>query len=702
MSDQSPRERIESLREEIRGHDQRYYADAAPTISDHEYDALAAELRALEAAHPELASADSPTAKPGSDLTEGFATAAHLAPMLSIDNTYSMDEFREFDARRRKDLALPADEPVGYVVELKIDGVGMSLVYEDGRLARAVTRGDGARGDVVTANVLTIKDVPERLAGAPAGTIEVRGEVYFERATFDALNAQRAAAGLAQYANPRNLAAGTLKQLDPREVASRPLRFFAYAVGSAPEGALPARHSELLGALAEWGLPVNDGWRACAGVAEVEERVAHWEQARKALPYDTDGLVVKIDRRDWQARLGATSKSPRWVVAYKFGAEQVETVLENVSWQVGRTGAVTPVANLRPVFLAGTTVKRATLHNVDEIARLDLRLGDAVVVEKGGEIIPKILRAVPERRAADPKPIAIPEACPSCGGPLARMEDEAALRCSNASCPAQLREQLQHFASRKAMDIEGLGEKVVDQLVTEGLVASFADLYALTVERLEGLERFGRKSAENLVAGIEASRTRPLAAILFALGIRQVGVSTARDLARAFGTLEVFRSATEEELTAVEGVGGIVAACIRRYWESPANNAVVDRMLMLGVAPPPEAKPVAPSGSVFAGGTFVLTGELESMTRDEAGARIMALGGKVSGSVSKKTTAVIVGAAAGSKAKRAAELGVPMWDEAQLIDALAGRNPVASAADAEGASADDTPATGEQGSLFDP
>lgn len=682
-------ERAAFLRQEIERHNRLYYEKAAPEISDRDFDALMAELEQIERDFPELLAADSPTQRVGSDLTEGFVPAEHRAPMLSISNTYSADELRDFDERVRKSLGLGADDPpVEYAVELKIDGVAVSLTYQDGVLVRGATRGDGAKGDDITRNIRTIRSVPAKLRRPLPGIIEVRGEIYFENEEFEAINRQRAAAEMPLFANPRNAAAGTLKQLDSRVVKERRLESFIHGVGFAEVSALPATHADLLGFYADLGLRTNPHTSIARGVAEVLERVQEWDTRRHELGYETDGLVVKVNRRDWQAELGARSKSPRWVVAYKFSAEKAESTLLAVSWQVGRTGAVTPVANLSPVKLAGTTVQRATLHNYYFLRKMDLHLGDTVLVEKSGEVIPKVLRVIAEKRPDGARPVAAPTHCPSCGSALVfeagddislpkeqRAIDQMHLVCIDAACPAQARERIRHYASRHAMDIEGLGEKVVDQLADAELVRTVADLYTLEAKTLEGLEGFKERKAANLVRGIDASRRRPLGRFLFALGIRFVGSTTAADLARHFGTLERLRAATEEELLAVEGIGEKVAAAVAEFWAEEANRGLVDRLLELGVAPEPDRtaeERAANRSEAFAGKTFVLTGELASLSRTQAKEEIERRGGKVSGSVSKKTDAVVAGEDAGSKLAKARELGVPVWDEAQLLAALAG------------------------------
>ncbi|MBI1291014.1 NAD-dependent DNA ligase LigA [bacterium] len=672
MADQQSRERAEQLRREIEKHNDLYYRAAAPEISDFDYDQLVKELEAIEAAHPEWAPADSPTRQVGDDSLEHFTQVAHQVPMLSIGNTYSEQELRDFDERVHKGLALPAEEPIDYVVELKIDGVAISLVYQDGEILRAVTRGDGRRGDEITRNVLTLPSVPRKLKKSLPGLLDVRGEIYFENSEFQRINAEREENGLPTFANPRNAAAGTLKQLDARVVGQRRLAIFIHGFGYA-DAPLPRTHFELLDEFRALGLRVNEHSKLVSGIDGVMEQIAEWQTRRHSLGYETDGLVVKVNRRDWQQDLGATSKSPRWVVAYKFSAEQASTILERVSWQVGRTGAVTPVANLRPVLLAGTTVKRATLHNTDEISRLGVMEGDPVVIEKGGEIIPKIVRVEVDKRTGTERPIAILTHCPSCGGELHRAANEVALRCINSACPAQSRERIRHFASRQAMDIDGLGEKIVDQLCDVELVRDIADLYKLSADALILLDGFAEKSARNLEEAIDKSRTQTLARFIFGIGIRMVGATTAADLARAFGTLERFRAATLEELLAIDGVGEKVAVSIREFCQSPENNSLVDRLIERGMAPTPDntaAEREANRSEIFDGRTFVLTGELTSMTRPEAQAEIEKRGGKCSGSVSKKTHVVVAGESAGSKLTKARELGVEVWDEARLLQAL--------------------------------
>ncbi|MCB2155805.1 NAD-dependent DNA ligase LigA [bacterium] len=669
------RDRVDVLRREIEHHNLLYYKQAEPKISDREYDLLVEELEGLERQFPELKAEASPTERVGSDLQEGFATVRHAVPMLSISNTYNEDELREWDERNKRSLGSLVDGEIEYVVELKIDGVAISLRYEEGRFVQGATRGDGSQGDDVTQNLRTIDVIPDRIP-VPDGArvFEVRGEVYYKRDAFDAMNEARAKDGKQVFANPRNAAAGSLKMLDSAEVANRPLTMFAYAAGESDYD-LPPTHFEFLQFIEELGFCVNPERSLCKSIDEVIALVDVWEKKRGDLNYDTDGLVVKVNNRDWQRRLGATSKSPRWLVAYKFSAEQGQSKLESVEWSVGRTGAVTPVANLSAVRLAGTTVKRATLHNVDELDRLGIKVGDSVVVEKGGDIIPKVVRVLESLRTGDELKIAIPENCPSCGSKLVQLEEEVALRCVNAACPAQVRERIIHYASRNAMDIEGLGEKVVDSLVDHALVTDVADLYGLQKEQLIDLERFAEKSAQNLVDAIDESKTRPLASFLFALGMRFVGTSSARDLAREFGTLDNVMAADYESLKAVEGIGEVVAQAICEFFGSDDNKALIQRLRDAGVNPPTDesaAEREANKSEVFDGKTFVLTGELEAMTRAEAKDEIEKRGGKVTGSVSKKTDVVVVGDSPGSKFKKAQQLGITIWDETELQKNLNG------------------------------
>ncbi|MCX5659281.1 MAG: NAD-dependent DNA ligase LigA [Planctomycetota bacterium] len=696
--------RIEQLRDEINRHTRLYYVDAAPEISDLQFDKLLKELQDLEAKHPELVTPDSPTQRVGGEPIQGFTQAEHLRPMLSIDNAYDRGEFDAWSQRVLKSLGLQAEATpeslfaadaaddgkpaasaaaaapspkVDLIVEPKIDGLAINLRYEKGKLVLAATRGDGVRGDDVTANIRAIQAIPLVLdrAGPPApDVIEIRGEVYFLNEEFIRVNREREAAGEPTFANPRNSAAGTLKQLDPRVVASRKLRFFAHSIGVIEPAAF-ASHDEYLKAARAWGLPVNPLIKRCPGFAEAWDYIEKFEKTKASLPYWTDGVVVKVDRYDFREKLGYTSKSPRWCVAFKFAAEQAVTRLESVVWQVGKGGKLTPVANLVPVQLAGTTVKRATLHNIDEIARKDIRVGDTVIVEKAGEIIPQVVQVVLDQRPADAKAVVPPAKCPSCGEPVSRVEDEVALRCNNPACPAQVREKLIWFAGRDQMDIEGLGEETVNQIADAGLLDSFADIFRLASkrEKLLELERMGERKLDNLLAGVEAARGRGLERVLAGLGIRQIGLGGSKDIAGHFGTMEALRKATPEEIARAPDVGPVTAKSIHDFLHSPTGMKTIDELIAVGVdmqARRPKPAPEAVAGSPFAGKTVVLTGTLEGFERKELTEKLEALGAKVSGSVSKKTSLVIAGSEAGSKLDKAKELGIEVWDEAKLVEAL--------------------------------
>jgi DNA ligase (NAD+) len=673
----TPADRIAALRDEIRRHERLYYERDAPEISDAEFDALMIELRTLEAAHPELRTPDSPTERVGGQPVEGFSTVAHLSAMLSLDNAYSDEELRAFDERVRRGLGLQPEATVAYVAELKIDGLSVALTYEDGLLVRGATRGDGERGEDVTANVKTIRSIPLRLTGAPGGRFEVRGEIYLPRAVFARVNREREEADEPPFANPRNAAAGAVRQLDPRLVAERRLRAWAYQIVGVGAG---TTHAAMLETMAAWSLPIEPHWARLDGIDAVIAFCAQWQHEREALDYETDGIVVKLDALADRERLGATSKFPRWATAYKFPAQQVETVLKAIALQVGRTGAVTPVAELAPVLLAGSTIANATLHNADEIARKDVRPGDRVVIEKGGDVIPKVVRVVDPDRPGRAAPWQMPALCPACESPLARAEAEVVWRCENPSCPAQLRRRLEHFASRNAMNIEGLGSSIVDQLISLGLVHDVADLYALTREQLETLvvtpkeprserarpRKLG-KVGTSLVAEIDASRHRELWRLLHGLGIRHVGERAAELLARGIGSLDAMAAADLDTLQRIPEIGPVVAASVRAWFDDERNRALVGRLGAAGVRMEALAEELAaPAGGPLAGQTFVLTGTLPGMTREEATAAIERLGGKVSGSVSRKTRYVVVGADPGSKADKARQLGVETIDEDAL------------------------------------
>ena len=672
MKHREAAQRARTLREAIAYHARRYYIDADPDISDAAYDALLRELEEIERDYPNLVTPDSPTQRVGGEPLSEFRTVLHAAPMLSLQNTYDEGELREFDARVRRFLG--SDDPPDYVVELKIDGVAIALRYEEGIFVRGVTRGDGTRGDEVTANLRTVRVLPLRASnpGRPAlpSSFEIRGEIYFPRSGFQKLNDQRAASGEKLFANPRNAAAGTLKLLDHRIVAQRPLSLFCYALVDAARHGF-RRHRDVLAWLTRAGFPVNPHAKPAHGIDEVVAAARDWADRRWELDYETDGLVLKVDSLASQERLGATSKAPRWGIAYKFETREGTTQLLEIEVQVGRTGSVTPVAILAPVEILGTTVQRATLHNVDEIKRLGVRIGDWVAVEKGGEVIPKVTRVLTERRTGAEKPFAFPTQCPACGEELVREEGEVAVRCVNEHCPAQRKRQILHFVARGAMDIEGLGSALVEQLVDPGLVRDVADLYGLELERVAALERMADRSAANLIRAIDASRGRPLHRLLFALGIRHVGASVARNLAQKMGSLDAVEAATEEDLRGVPDVGEVVAASIRRYFERRETITLLRRLRRAGIN---TLEPLEEAGSArpLSGKTFVLTGTLETMTRPQASARIEALGGKVSGSVSRKTDYVVAGEEAGSKLERARQLGVPVLDEAGFLRLLGG------------------------------
>ena len=655
-------QQIAGLRDQIRHHEERYYVLDDPEISDAEFDALMRELTALETAHPELMTPESPTQRVGGRPVDGFETVEHLEPMLSLDNAYGDDEMRAFDARVRKTLDETGD--VCYVAELKIDGLSIALTYDGGRLVRGVTRGDGVRGEDVTSNVRVIRAIPLTLRDPPPGRVELRGEVYLPRDAFDRNNAEREVDGEPLFANPRNAAAGAIRNLDPALVARRGLSAFVYQavfLDDTPDGL--STHGDMLGRLRSWGLPTETHHRRCDGIEAALEFCREWADRRRTLPFESDGVVVKVDRLDLRDALGATSKFPRWAMAFKYPAEQATTVLRDIRVEVGRTGAVTPYAVLEPVKLAGSTIQRATLHNAEEVARKDIRPGDVVLVEKGGDVIPKVVKPIVTRRRRGARRWKMPTRCPACETTLARPEGEVVWRCPNGVCPAKVRRALRHFASRGAMNIEGLGEALVDQLVDRALVADFADLYGLEASVLAGLERMGEKSAANVLAEIERSKTNELWRVLFGLGIRHVGERAAQVLARRFGSLDALIQAPREELETVPDVGPVVAESLVTFFSEPKNRELLARLHEAGVRPP--STPAETAGPApLAGMTLVLTGTLSSMTRDVAKARIEALGGKVSSSVSKKTRYLVAGDEPGSKRVKAETLGVEILDEA--------------------------------------
>ena len=661
----SAAKRIEELRREIRRHDDLYYVEARPEISDREYDELMAELKALEEAHPELVTADSPTQRVGGEPIDGFETVEHSTPMLSIDNTYNADELNAFDERVRKGLG---EARFSYLVDPKIDGVAVSLRYVDGSLVLAATRGDGRRGDDITNNARRIRPVPLRLRGEDwPEVVEVRGEIYWPRKAFNEFNAQRAAAGEETFANPRNGAAGTLKQLDPTIVAQRRLAFLAHGFGQLSSRVADTAEG-VMRAFRDWGIPVSRSARVCPDIAAALTAIQDWAKLRQEAEHETDGMVVKVNELRLRARLGATSKYPRWCIAYKYQAEQARTVLREVSFQVGRLGTITPVAHFDPVQLSGTTVANASLHNFDQVERLGVRVGDTIVVEKAGEIIPQVVQVLHENRPKDAAPIVAPQSCPACDGPVQRDEGGVYLRCVNPECPAQIRQRLEFFAGRNQMDIANLGPAVIDQLVERGLVRHFADLYALKVEDLVGLERMGEKSSRNLVDSISASKARGPGRLLGALGIRHVGGRAAEVLVERYGSIDAIAEAPERELTEIDEIGPVIAQSVFAFFHGEAGCDAIARLKKAG-ASMTATRParVAAAGAPLAGKTVVLTGTLEKFSRKQAQDAIKAAGGRVTSSVSKNTDLVVIGAEPGSKADKASQLGVTIIDEAQFI-----------------------------------
>jgi len=657
---------IESLRAQLREHNYRYHVLDEPSIPDAAYDRLMRRLQELEAEHPEFLTEDSPTQRVGDAPLSEFSQVEHEMPMLSLDNAFSAEELQDFEGRLQD--RLKSTDAIEYACEPKLDGIAVSLLYRDGVLERGATRGDGRTGEDITHNVRTIPSIPLHLLGEgyPA-LLEVRGEVYMPRAGFAAMNEEARERGEKVFVNPRNAAAGTLRQLDPRITAQRPLEMCCYSVGRVDGGELPDKHSEILACLQGWGLRIN----AESAVAEGFEACnAYYDQLaarRDELPYDIDGIVFKVNSIDLQQQLGFVSRAPRWAIARKFPAQEEMTRLLDVEFQVGRTGAVTPVARLEPVFVGGVTVSNATLHNRDEIERLGVMVGDSVIVRRAGDVIPQVVSVVEDQRPKDVLAVVFPERCPVCDSPLEREEDEAVIRCSGGLvCAAQQKEAIKHFASRRAMDIEGLGDKLVEQLVDEGLISSVADLYHLDAEQLAGLERMGAKSAENLVAALDKSKHTSLQRFIFSLGIREVGEATALNLARHFGSWEALADATEEKLLEVDDVGPVVADHLRQFLDSSRSMDVVRALREAGVEWP-DLEVAAPDTQPLAGETWVLTGTLEAMSRDIAKGYLQELGAKVAGSVSAKTSCVVAGPGAGSKLAKAESLGVKVIDEEALL-----------------------------------
>ena len=659
----SQKDRVKQLADLIRHHEHRYYVLDDPEISDAEFDGLVRELKEIEAQHPELVTADSPTQRVGGKPAEGLAAVEHASPMLSLDNAYSETELLDLDRRAREH----SDAVPEYVSELKIDGLSLSLIYEDGILVRGVTRGDGTRGEDVTVNVKTIRSLPLQLlagVGRKHRRVEVRGEVFLPLTSFNAVNAEREENGEPRFANPRNAAAGTLRTLNPEVVASRKLDLFVYQCFA--DGQIPSqRHSDTLKWLKQAGFKVNPHWKRCDSIETVVDFCRTWGEKRDSLSYEIDGVVVKVDSVALQQDMGATSKFPRWAVAYKFPARQATTQVRNILVQVGRTGALTPVADLEPVELAGSTISRATLHNEDEIRRLGLMIGDWVLIEKGGDVIPKVVKVLESRRSADVRSFVMPDRCPVCSGEVYRPEDEAVWRCANVSCPAKLKESLLHFSARKAMKIEGLGDALVDQLVDKELVKDPAGLYQLSLDTLMQLERMGKKSSLNLLAQIEESKHLDLSRVIFGLGIRHVGERTAQILAQHFGSMEALSQATQEELEGVFEVGPIVAESIYQFFARPENLAVIERLREAGVNL--SAKGAVKRSAELQGKQFVLTGKLPTLSREQATVLIEQHGGRVTASVSQKTDFVLAGEDAGSKLDKARALGIAVIDEPEFL-----------------------------------
>jgi len=661
------KKQIAQLREQIDRHNYLYYVLDAPEISDAEYDRLFRELQKLESEHPELITADSPTQRVGAAPATAFGSVRHRVPMLSLDNAFGHEEFLDFDGRVKRGLGLEPEAEVEYVCELKIDGLAVSLTYLDGALATGATRGNGLEGEDITINIKTVRAVPLRLRPVAdlSGVIEARGEVYLSREEFDRINAEREERDEPPFANPRNAAAGSVRQLDPRVTASRKLSIFCYALGAADNLDFDT-HEELLQFLREAGFPVNNNFKLVQGAEAVLAFCDRWETERRKLPYDTDGVVIKVNSLEQQQALGFVSRSPRWAIAYKYAPEQAETVIREITVSVGRTGALTPVAMMDPVLLAGSVVSRATLHNEDEIRRKDIRAGDRVVIQKAGEVIPEVVRVIPEARNGDEREFEMPTRCPVCGSEVVKPEGEAVARCSGIACPAQVKQHILHFVSRGALDIQGVGPALIDQLVESGLIHDPADLYSLTAEQLENLERMGKKSAENVVNAIQGAKAPPLGRLIFGFGIRYVGETVAELLAAHFGSLETLAEALQEELLAIAGIGPQIAGSVYIFFRQEQTHALLQKLRAGGVRP----ESAAPAGEgPFSGKTFVFTGTL-TIPREEAEAKVKALGGKAASSVSKNTDFVVIGEKAGSKADKARALNVRILTEEEFNELL--------------------------------
>ena len=665
----TPEEQVKSLREQINLHNYQYYVLDDPKIPDSEYDRLLRQLQSLEEKYPQLITADSPTQRVGAAPLAAFDQVTHAVPMLSLDNAFDFEEMADFEKRIKERLG--TSEPVTMAVEPKLDGLAVNLRYEKGKLVSAATRGDGTTGEDVTQNVRTISAIPLSLLGKGyPDVLEVRGEIFMPKAGFERLNAQAIEQGSKVFANPRNAAAGSLRQLDSRITAQRPLSFFSYGLGEVSTKVADS-HSAVMRSLKKWGLPVSPELSVQKGLSGYEAAYREIEQKRDSLPYDIDGVVFKVDRFELQQKLGFVSRAPRWAIAWKFPAQEELTIIEAVEFQVGRTGAITPVARLKPVFVGGVTVSNATLHNMDEIERKDIRQGDTVYIRRAGDVIPEVVRVLHERRPAASKAVELPKHCPVCSSDIIREEGEAAARCSGGLyCPAQRKEAIKHFASRKAMDIEGLGDKIVEQLVDLGMVENPADLYSLSVAEIAKLERMAEKSAQNLVDALHKSRSTSLNRFIYALGIREVGEATARNLVQSFKTLDAIRNASEEDLQSTPDVGPIVASHIKTFFAQPHNNEVIDRLIEAGIQWP-EVDDTANNASAVSGKTFVLTGTL-SQPRSYYKEELLSQGAKVAGSVSSKTDYLVAGEKAGSKKDKAIQLGIQILDEEGLKLMLAG------------------------------
>ncbi len=663
---------VEELRQQIRYHDHLYHVLDDPELSDARYDRLLRELRKLESEHPDLITDDSPTQRVGAEPVKAFNQIHHRLPMLSLDNAFDEDELRNFDRRLRDRLKLDDSEKVEYAAEPKLDGLAVSILYQDGKLVRAATRGDGTTGEDVTHNIKTIHAIPLQLSGSKyPPLLDVRGEVFMPRAGFDEFNARARRNEEKEFINPRNAAAGSLRQLDPRITARRPLNIYFYGIGEISKGHSASTHEMGMQLLRQGGLKVSPELVVLSGVDQCLAYYAAIFEKRVSLPYDIDGVVFKVNSLDYQEMLGFVARAPRWAIAQKFPAEEETTIVKDVEFQVGRTGALTPVARLDPVFVGGVTVSNATLHNMDELQRKDVRIGDTVVVRRAGDVIPEIVSVIKKKRPGKSRKIRLPAKCPVCGSDVERPENEAVARCSGGLfCPAQRKEAIKHFASRRAMDIDGMGDKIVDQLVETGVVETVADLYKLTLENLSGLDRMAEKSAGNILNALEKSKQTKLARFLFALGIREVGEATALALSVYFTDLDELMVADEEALMEVKDVGPVVASHVRTFFQQTHNKEIIDALLAAGIRWPVERKATPDDQLPLAGKTFVLTGTLNKLTRDQAKSRLHELGAKVSGSVSRKTDFVVAGEKPGSKHKKALDMGVSVIDEEALLQLI--------------------------------